>query len=43
MPAWCNFISLDGKKVTDFKGQIPVEQVRNVVNWLSKKDRGHVV
>ena len=37
------FSSLEGKRVTSFKNQIPVEQVRNLVNWLSKRAPVHEI
>jgi hypothetical protein len=37
------FSSVDGKRITNLRNQIPVEQVRNVVDWLSKKAPAHKV
>lgn len=43
MQASSVFHSVDGKRVTNFKNQIPVENVKDLVNWLCKKTLSHPV
>lgn len=31
------FSAIEGKRITNSKREIPVEQVQHIVNWLSKK------